>query len=59
MKNTNQSNLTGVAIVLVIIIAVGSWLTGKLPEQAFWYDQTPACSAGTAPVVSGNTLVCP
>jgi hypothetical protein len=59
MKNTNQNSLTGVAIVLVLIIAIGSWLTGRLPEQEFWYDQTPACTAGSAPVVSGNSLVCP
>jgi hypothetical protein len=53
-----QSSTTTVAVVLVILITVGSWLLNRIPEQAFWYDQTQACPVGTTLGMSGNALVC-
>lgn len=55
---TQQSNATGAAVFILIGLMVLSWLFGKMPEQSWWYDQTPPCPAGQELYLDGSALKC-
>lgn len=55
---TQQSNATGAAVFILISLMVLSWLFGKIPEQSWWYDQTPPCPAGQELYLDGRALKC-